>query len=174
MKESVALEMLAKMRKQNENKNCQKLVDAENKLWKDLQRDITMWDITQPRLEKEKQAKLNAKSKIKITVDDFEMFNGLKSSNYSEDNWERIKEGKPLKLLSIFMPRRLNARNSTELWDRKIYIAKKTADFLESKLFHAYDLTTGVFLASHRDKKKLIYFCKNKILKHEEDIEDAR
>lgn len=173
MLESVAIDIYIAKCKEHTNSNCQLDVDETLKLWKDLQRDIQVWDITDARLAKEKQSKQNAKNKVKITVDDYEEYKGKKSSNYSEENWERLKQDKPMKLLSIFMPKRLNARNSVELWDRKIYIAKKTADFMDSKLFHAFDLKTGIFLAAHRDKKKLIAFCKDKILKHEEEIDDA-
>lgn len=174
MLESVAIEILAKKTREYADSFKQEHVDELLKLWKDLQRDIQVWDVTDARIADQKQKALNAKNKIKITIDDYEEFNGMKSSDFSEENWERLKQGKPLKLLKIFMPKRLNARNSVELWDRKIYIAKKTADFIDSKLFHAYDLKTGIFLAAHRDKKFLIEFCKDKILKFEEEIDDAR
>jgi len=174
MKESVAIDLVATKIKLYKGSNCQKHVDEINNLWYDLKRDITDWDTTNERIANQKQKQLNAKNRIKITIDDYEEYNGLKSSNYSEENWERLKQDKPLKLLTIFMPKRLNARNSIELWDRKIYIAKKTADFMESKLFHAYDLETGIYLAAHKDKTKLIAFCKDKILKQEEEIDDAR
>ena len=174
MKESIAIDLYSKKLKEYKNSHDQKHVDEINSLWNDLKRDITDWDVTNERISNEKQKKQNAKNRIKITIDDYEEFEGQKSSDFSEENWERIKQNKPMKLLDIFMPKRLNNRNSAELWDRKIYIAKKTADFMESKLFHAYDLETGIFLASNRNKKKLIDFCKNKILKQEEDIDNAR
>lgn len=174
MKESLALSILSERRKQYENTNNQQDVDLILNLWKDLQRDITAWDIKDERTARQKQSLLNVINNKKITIDDYEEFNGMKSTDYSEENWERIKQNKPTKLLSIFMPKRLNARNSIELWDRTIYIAKKTSDFMESKLFHAYDLKTGIFLAAHRDKEKLISFCKEKILQKEEEIDDAR
>lgn len=174
MKESEAIEILAAKQRQYKDSFDQKHVNEILNLWKDLQRDIQIWDVTEERLADQRKKREAQEAKQKITVDDYEEYRGLKSIDFSKENWERLKQGKPLKLLSIFMPKRLNSRNSVELWDRKIYIAKKTADFMDSPIFHAYDLATGIFLAAHKDRDFLIAFCKNKILKHEEEIEDAR
>lgn len=174
MKESEAIELLAQKRKQIGDTFEQKDATYIINFWSDLQKSIVVWDVTEQRLAEQKQKLLNATNKQKITIDEYEEFNGLKSTSFSEENWERIKQGKPTKLLSIFMPKRLNARNSVELWDRTVYIAKKTSDFMDSKIFHAYDLKTGIFLAAHSDKQKLIDFCKKMILQREEEIDDAR
>ena len=168
MKESEAIELFKKTRKDDSGFN-QKAVDYNDELWNQIRSQISEFDIKEERI---RQAKRKKKTKKEETVW-FEEYKGLKSTSFSEENWERIKKDLPLRLLKPFMPKRLNSRNSREAWGRRIYVVKKDPDYGITKGYCAYDAESGLFIGYQRDKEKLLDFIEDKILEKEEVLIQA-
>lgn len=172
MKESVAVALYCKELNKIGDTFEQKKHDELQFYWDSLQLSITDWDMKHKREAEQKEKYQRQQDQKNAKKIEHEVFKGRKSTDFSEENWKNFKQGKPLKLLDIFKPKRLNARNSVELWDRKVYLVKKTADYQASKLYHAYDLETGIQLAVDYDKQNLIKFVKQKILEEEDLIDE--
>jgi len=87
--------------------------------------------------------------------EEVEYFNGSESTDFSLENWNRFKEGLPSKLPIVFLPKRLDGRNSITVYNRKIYIVKKNVNLTPTTIFCAFDARTGIQLCTAWKKKDI-------------------
>jgi len=164
MKQTYILKQIDKLNQSN--MDGQKYTEEANKLIK----QITIWD--HPDYLKMFGDKKKNKVKEEAGVyEKEEIFNGRKSSAYSKENWERLKKGLPVKLPQIFLPKRLDSRNSITVYGRKIYIVKKNENMTPVKLFAAYDAKTGILLCASWKRDKIEGFLIENLLDKIEYLE---
>lgn len=92
-----------------------------------------------------------------------ETFNGMKATNYSQENWERIKKSEPVIMPKILRPRRLDSKNSVELYTRKIIFSKQNENTRQVNTLTFYDYASGIKLCAAHNRESGIEFIKKKM-----------
>lgn len=148
MKQTYVLKQISKLNQSELS------IDDFNNRANALLRQITVWDhpeyLKRNKPPEEKEARKEAGLDEEI-----EIFNGHKSVDFSLENWDRFKKGLPSKLPVIFLPKRLDGRNSITVYGRKIYIVKKNVNLTPTMLFCAFDAKTGISLCQAWNKKDI-------------------
>lgn len=162
--------ILKKISKLNESDMT---IDDYNKKVNNLVKQITIWDDPEYLKRNKPIEDLQALEDAGAN-EEVEIINGIKSTNFSVENWERFKKGLPSKMPKIFLPKRLDKRNSITVYGRKIYVVKKNVNMTPISMFSAFDVKTGIQLCSSWDRDKIELFLienlqdKIHILKEEE------
>lgn len=132
-------------------------IDESNKKINNLIRQITIWDDPEY-LKRNKSVEIIQLEKDAGVEEEVEVFNNMKSIDFSIENWERFKKGLPSILPKIFRPKRLDGRNSITVYGRRLYIVKKNVNLTPTKGYCVYDVKTGMFLCYGDDKYKIEKF----------------
>lgn len=100
-----------------------------------------------------------------------ETYNGHVATEYSEENWVRVKKNKPVVMPKMLRPTRLDARNSFECYSRIIIVAKKNENTKAVGSYVFFDYASGIKLGASNQKDRGRNYIKNKI-KNNLDIVD--
>jgi hypothetical protein len=153
------------------------VISSYEKFEKTMYNQITEWDLTEAleernRDEYEKFKVREADQKTKADNKRKRESTTLDPADYSEENWENLQKGRPFRLIQIYMPKRLNSRNSFDIYGRKFYVVKKNHDGSMTKTYRAFDIKTRIYIAGHANKKTLEKLLIKLILEKEEEIDE--
>jgi len=151
MKQTYVLKQISKLNQ------LELTIDKYNEKANNWIKQITIWDhedylkANKPKEEIQALEEAGANEEIEI-------FKGVKSTDFSIENWKRFKAGLPSVLPKIFRPRRLDKRNSITIYGRRLYIVKKNVNMTPTKLYCVFDVKTGIYIVSGWDKDKIERF----------------